>query len=178
MGTIYREIRQTRPFARREEEALVALFRTTDLLRTAATAVLDRWGISPEQYNALRILRGSHPGGHPTLDVATRMVSRSPNITRLIDKLIVRGFVQRQRSRGDRRVVTLRITSEGLRATAEASTAMGRMILENLSCLNESRLASLIDALDAVRARITQSLHQRAAEAGGSKRSPTGPTPR
>jgi hypothetical protein len=75
MGTIYQELRQTKPFPTLGEEAFVTLLRTSDFIRTSAETVLAPWNLSVEQYNVLRILAGSTDGCHPTLEIASR---RSP----------------------------------------------------------------------------------------------------
>lgn len=154
MGTIYKEIKQTRPFAHPHEEAFVCALRTTDLLRSSLEKVLAAWGISVEQYNALRILAGAPSAGHPTLEVAARMVSRAPNITRLVDKLIEKRLVRRDRISEDRRIVQIRITPEGLKVLNEANPAVKRRILQMLSSLDESRLKLFIECLDSIRANI------------------------
>ena len=86
-SAIAREIRQTRAFADREDEAAVALLRTVDVLRADLERALAPQSITPQQYNVLRILRGSHPEPLPTLEIAERMIERAPGITRLIDRL-------------------------------------------------------------------------------------------
>ena len=110
---VYAEIEQSRPFARPRQEALVTLTRTADVLRHALERDLAPHGVSPEQYNVLRILRGA--GGElPCSEIAERMVTRVPDITRLIDRLVQTKWVTRRRSRKDRRVVLVRITESGL----------------------------------------------------------------
>ena len=87
MSQLKREIRQNRPFRSRSQEASLGLFRTADLLRRRFHAVLEPKGITQQQYNVLRILRGAGDGGLPTLTIAERMVERTPGITRLLDRL-------------------------------------------------------------------------------------------
>jgi DNA-binding MarR family transcriptional regulator len=152
MGKIAEEIRQTRPFASLEAEAVVTLLRTADVIRTQVEAALKPWGLSGEQYNVLRILRGAPDHTHPTLEIASRMISRAPNITRLIDKLIRKGLVLRQPSAEDRRVVEVRLTPKGLRAVAEATPVLDGLDARLLRCLSEPGLKSLIRSLDQVRA--------------------------
>src|SRR5918992_748846 len=113
------EIHQTKPFASLEEEAFLNLQRTGDALLHGLEAALKPVGLSPSQYNVLRILRGAEAEGLACREVAERMVTRDPDITRLLDRLEARGLVIRARDREDRRVITVRITPEGLRLLQE-----------------------------------------------------------
>ncbi len=89
------EIRQTRPFASASEEASLALLRTSDRLARRIAAMVEPREITAQQYNVLRILRGSHPGRLPTLEIAERMIEQAPGITRLLDRLEAKGLVVR-----------------------------------------------------------------------------------
>jgi DNA-binding MarR family transcriptional regulator len=154
MANIYHEIKQSRPFDFVEEEAFVTLLRTTDMLRSIVEGVLDRWGISAEQYNVLRILGGAGMEGHQTLEVAARMISRAPNITRLLDKLISKGLVKRERSKDDRRVVVVKITKEGERVLKEANVPVREKIVGVIGCLSGGEIKSLTRCLDSIRANV------------------------
>src|SRR5712691_4628287 len=113
-GIVARELKQRRSFASQEEEVLLGL-------RIAAARIMEPWEkflkataeLTPNQYNVLRILRGSHPTRLPCGDIAERMIARDPDITRLVDRLSRRGLVTRGRSRRDRRVVEVGITEKG-----------------------------------------------------------------
>ncbi len=98
------EIQQTKPFESLEEETCLNLQRTAEALMHGLEAGLKPAGLSPSQYNVLRILRGAG---------AERMVTRDPDMTWLLDRLEARGLVMRARDRADRRVITVRITPEG-----------------------------------------------------------------
>src|SRR5438309_9283104 len=80
-----------------EQEVFLNLWRTYDRLRALEDELFARYDLTAQQYNALRLLRGEHPAGLPTLALAGRLVSRAPDITRLIDKLESRGLVERDR---------------------------------------------------------------------------------
>jgi DNA-binding MarR family transcriptional regulator len=108
------EIKQNRPWSGPAEEALVSVMRTAAVLRRLLTQQVEPFGISPAQYNVLRILRGARPEGLPTLAVRDRLVEEAPGITRLIDKLERAKFVARDRTGRDRRTVRVRITPAGL----------------------------------------------------------------
>jgi MarR family transcriptional regulator, organic hydroperoxide resistance regulator len=116
------EIRQTRPFASLEQEAYLGILRTAALLDHAVAEALKPHGITPTQYNVLRILRGAGAEGLPTLTVRARLIEEAPGITRLIDKLETAGLVQRDRTGKDRRTVRCRITTAGLDVLSRLDT--------------------------------------------------------
>jgi DNA-binding MarR family transcriptional regulator len=107
------EIQQTKPFESFEEETFLNLQRTAEALMHGLEAGLKPAGLSPNQYNVLRILRGAGAEGLACGGIAERMVTRDPDMTRLLDRLEARGLVMRARDRADRRVITVRITPEG-----------------------------------------------------------------
>lgn len=117
--TLQEELEQSRPFATPSEEVAVAVLRTAALLRRAFAQRIEPSGISPAQYNVLRILRGAGGEGLPTLAVRDRLIEEAPGITRLIDKLESAGLVRRDRTAKDRREVRCCITSLGLAALDE-----------------------------------------------------------
>ena len=154
-SAIQREIKQGKRFAGPDEEAAVALLRTVDILRADLERALAASGLTPQQFNVLRILRGSHPEPMPTLEIAERMIERAPGITRLIDRLESAGLVSRKRCPGDRRIVHCAITSAGLAKLAAADgpvAAVGRARVRRLS---KSELAKLLQLLDRVREDVT-----------------------
>lgn len=102
-----------RRFDSREQEAFLNLWRTYDQLRALEDALFERHELSAQQYNALRLLRAEHPATLPTLILSSRLISRAPDITRLLDKLAERGLIQRERLAENRRVVQVGITEAG-----------------------------------------------------------------
>jgi len=108
-----RRIRQNR-FESPAQEALLNLMVAADHLRSRLEQVCSGFGLSASQYNVLRILRGVHPEGHPRCEIARRMLERAPDVTRLIDRLVKRGWVARDRCERDRRLSISRITAAGL----------------------------------------------------------------
>jgi DNA-binding MarR family transcriptional regulator len=112
---IENEIRQTRPFASRQQEAHIALGRTWALLDHAFNEALRPHGITTTQYNVLRILRGAGKDGLCRAEIMERMIARVPDATRLLDRLEDAGLISRERSEVDRRYVTTTITRAGLR---------------------------------------------------------------
>ena len=144
------DIRQKRPFARRAEEATVGLLLTADVVRRWGESLIAPHSVTLQQYNVLRILRGSRPDGLPTLEIAARMLERAPGITRLLDRLERKGLIRRQRCPGDRRQVLCVITDQGL-AQVDAVTAAIRRVRQPMNRLSQKDLGRLIRLLDAVR---------------------------
>lgn len=145
------EIKQTVPFAGPEVEAYLNLQRTADLLRRQASELLKPFGLSPTGYNVLRILRGSGEAGLPCSDVANRLVSHDPDVTRLADRLAEARLLTRERKTRDRRVVVLRITPEGLDLLTRLDAETVALSKRQLSHLGESGLDSLIRLLEQAR---------------------------
>ena len=148
---IQAEIQQTKPFSNLEEEALVSLQRTADQLAGRLSDMLKPHGLSPTQYNALRVLRGAGDGGRACSEIAERMINRDPDITRLVDRLERRGLVARSREKRDRRVIITRITPAGLdllRGLDRPIEEFNRKLLGNLG---EPQLRTLIKLLEAAR---------------------------
>jgi DNA-binding MarR family transcriptional regulator len=152
-GRIAEEIRQARPFASVEREAAVTLLRTGDVLRHAIESALRPWDVSPEQYNVLRILRGASAEGLPTLEIAERMLARSPNITRLVDKMVEKGLAERRAAAGDRRVVRVAATRKAHALLVELDAAT-EALLAKLAPIPASRLRTLVKLLDDLRQRL------------------------
>jgi DNA-binding MarR family transcriptional regulator len=145
------EIKKRKPFEHPEEEAFLNLFRTTTLLQADFERLFKRCGISEPQYNVLRILRGAGPGGLPSTEIAGRMITRVPDITRLVDRLEVAKLVERCRTPEDRRVVIVKIVAKGLEVLAGLDEPITRLHLRQLGHLTRQELAELNRLL--VRAR-------------------------
>ncbi len=152
MGTIRDEIRQTKPFESAADEAVVTLLGTADRVRTTLSAATEAHGITLQQYNVLRILRGAGPVGLPTLDIAARMIEDSPGITRLLDRLEARGLVRRVRCPEDRRQVLGHATDKALRLLAALERPLAEAIRHSLAPLDAAGTGELVRLLDAVRA--------------------------
>jgi DNA-binding MarR family transcriptional regulator len=145
-----------RPAARRfdslEQEVFLNLWRTYDRLRASEEELFARYDLTPQQYNVLRLLRGEHPRPLPTLALARRLVSRAPDITRMIDKLQQRGLVRRERPRDNRRVVRVAITPGGLELLRDSRAAVRRLHAEQLGHLGRPQLRQLATLLRQARA--------------------------
>lgn len=115
MGHILRErIKQTVPFEDEAQEAMLNLFVASAHVRRRVEAACAEFDLQFSHHNILRILRGVHPEGHPRCEISERMLDPSPDVTRLIDKLVERGLVDRSRSEEDRRMTIHTITENGL----------------------------------------------------------------
>ncbi len=146
--------RDQRPSAACAEEAVfLELLRTTDLLSRALAQVLKTENLSGTQYNVLRILRGA-PEGLPCGEIASRMITRDPDVTRLLDRLEKRGLVSRCRETRDRRTVLTRITPAGLKLLSRLDQPVQSTHRRQLGPLGQKRLQELAQLLLAARAAI------------------------
>lgn len=145
------EIHQRRPFSSIQDEALISIFVTWDLLSRNLTRVLRKQGLSLPQYNVLRILRGAGPDGLPLMTIAQRMVVRYPNITRLTDRLETIGWIRRERSTRDRRVVRAFVTQEGLELLDALQEDVASTTQQVMRGAGEEDLGRLVAILEAVR---------------------------
>jgi len=134
-----------------EQEAFLSLWRTYDRLRALEDEFFRPYDLTPQQYNVLRLLKAQHPGLLPTLDVANRLVSRAPDITRMLDKLEQRGLVSRVRSESDRRTVLVGITPAGVQLLAEMHEPLRACHEQQLGHLPPEALRQLIELLRQVR---------------------------
>lgn len=150
-SAIQRELKQNKPFSTIEEEAGVTLFRTVDVIRGEMERKLGTDGITLQQFNVLRILRGSHPEAMPTLEIADRMIERAPGITRLLDRLEAAKLVSRKRCREDRRRVLCSITAAGLAELARVEGPLRETGRQRLGRLSKADLAKLVEMLDRLR---------------------------
>jgi DNA-binding MarR family transcriptional regulator len=149
---LQQELQQTRPFESLAHEAVLGVLRTADQLKRRLIEVLEAQGVSTQQYNVLRILRGAGSQGIPTLEIGDRMIERSPGITRLIDRLEERGWADRLRCASDRRVVYCRITDSGLALLDSLDRPMQEIDAVIMQPLEEQEQRLLIGLLDRVRA--------------------------
>jgi DNA-binding MarR family transcriptional regulator len=133
-----------------EEAVFLELLRTTDMLTRRLVTVLKGDDLSSNQYNVLRILRGS-PEGLPCGEIASRMITRDPDITRLLDRLEKRNLISRCRETKDRRMVMARITAEGLKLLSRLDEPVQEAHRKQLGHLGRGRLRALAELLQAAR---------------------------
>jgi DNA-binding MarR family transcriptional regulator len=145
------EIRKSKPFAVLEEEAFLNVLRTADALSRQAESLIQHAGLSTTQYNVLRILRGAGNGGLPCGQVVERMITRDPDMTRLLDRLEKRKLISRARDTADRRVVRAKIASAGLELLATLDQPLPAMHRKMLGHMGKERLRQLITLLEEVR---------------------------
>ena len=139
------ELRKQKPFEIPEQEAGLNIARTADLMSLAFTRMFRPYGLSEPLYNILRILRGVGGKGLPCLEIAERMVTAAPDITRLIDRLVKMGLVTRERHAEDRRVIHVQVNEAGLELLARLDepvvtlhkTLLGHLTRKELAEINQ-----------------------------------------
>jgi DNA-binding MarR family transcriptional regulator len=153
--SIAHEIRQTKPFRSLQEQVVLNLMLTTRMVEADWAQYLRRTeGISPSQYNILRILRGARPKPMKISDIGERMVTRDPDVTRLVDRLIKQGLVRRERDTEDRRVVLVEITGTGLTLLSRLDQQVTQHIVAAMAGLKPQQLRALDTLLNEIRAGI------------------------
>lgn len=150
-STLREELKQNKPFNSLEQEALLSVVRTSAALMDKFELFLRPYGITSTQYNVLRILRGAEPEGLCRNDLRDRMLTRMPDVTRLLDRMEEAGLVERTRDTEDRRMVTSRITKQAL----QLLTTLDPIVAENekqfFSGISPDQIQMLIDVLESIR---------------------------
>ena len=152
--TLRRELKQTRPFKSLEEEALLSVERTAAVLLHRLSDTFKVHDITVTQYNALRILRGAGTAGLSRNDIRDRLVAPVPDVTRLLDRLEDAGLVERERAQSDRRIVTTRITIQGLELVHKLDAPVAESNRKQLGHMNRAQLKTLIDLLALARSAL------------------------
>ena len=150
-GKVAQEIVQTKPFVCREEEAFLNLARTHEHIMQGFSELFREFHISTTQYNVLRILRGAGSEGLNCTEAAQRLISHDPDITRLFDRLEVRGLIARSRSTADRRVVQATITEQGLDILIKLDQPVFDLHAQQMQNLNAGEMEELIRLLELMR---------------------------
>jgi DNA-binding MarR family transcriptional regulator len=151
MAALKQEIAQQRPFSSIEEEALLNVMRTSDCLQRAFVRRTRHWGITPTQYNVLRILRGAQPQGLTCSEVGERMITAVPDITRLLARMKAQKFIRQQRDKKDRRVVWTQISATGLELLSNIDPEITQIPGELLGHLDRKELDEFIRLLELAR---------------------------
>lgn len=151
VSALRKELRQKRPFETAEQEAFLSVLRTAAVLTDELEQILKPEGLSLAQYNVLRILRGAEPHGLCRNEVRDRMLTRMPDMTRLLDRMEKAGLVARARSHTDRRLVTTRITGRALQVLDLVEDAVVKKHRDRFGHLSKSEVRELITVLDRVR---------------------------
>lgn len=151
------ELQMAKPFISQQHELVVGLLFTAERLRDYFANICQRYDITTQQYNMLRILRGSHPGALSCSEINSRMIQRSPDITRLIQRLELAGYVTRSRDSKDNRIVRTHIQPSGIELL-ESMDADIRTMNDVFGVLTEEQQIALIAVLQAIRADINTRL--------------------
>ena len=136
-----------------EDQIFVAILKTADGLSQQAEQLIKSAGLTMAQYNVLRILRGAEPEGLLCRGISDRMISRDPDITRLLDRMETHGWITRQREKEDRRVVKTRITEEGLAVLKKLDQPVRELHKGQFSHMSASQLKMLAKLLEEVEKR-------------------------
>jgi MarR family transcriptional regulator, organic hydroperoxide resistance regulator len=153
-GKLQHELGKRKPFECAEEEAFLSIIRTADVLARTASEMFKPHDLSPTQYNVLRILRGTCPAGTSGLacgTIADQMLTRDPDMTRLLDRLEKRGLISRSREEKDRRVVRTCITDKGLDVLKELDPVIADCHRKQLGHMSGEQLRQLIELLEVAR---------------------------
>jgi DNA-binding MarR family transcriptional regulator len=155
MAKLMHEIRKTRPFESREQEVFLNVMRTAEALAEGADAVLKPSGLSRTQYNVLRILRGAEAccgqTGLACREIGERMVTRDPDITRLLDRMEKAGLIVRERAKADRRVIKTAVTPKGLAILKQLDAPVMAMHKRLLGHMGDKKLSTLSELLEEAR---------------------------
>lgn len=146
------ELRQTKPFSSLGEEVFLNLLKTADWVDRRLTEVLKPSGLSPTQYNVMRILRGAGREGMACREIGERMITRDPDITRMLDRLQKRGLIRRRRQPQDRRVILTTITPAGLELLAGLDEPLAQAQKQELAHMDAGSLKALSRLLEEARA--------------------------
>lgn len=152
MQKVLESTSRTLRFDSTEQEVFLNLWRTFDRLKVLEEKLFSRYDLTAQQYNALRLLRAAHPDSLQTLALAGRLISRAPDITRLLDRLEERGLIQRERPMEDRRMVQVRITPAGIALLQEMADALRECHRQQLGHLSTEEQHMLITLLRKARA--------------------------
>jgi len=155
-GKLQNEIGKREPFTSIEEEMSLNLLRSADRVTGYFEGPMKAAGLTPTQYNVLRILRGVSPQPIACQEIARRMITRDADLTRLLDRLERRGFIQRERQTDDRRVVHIMITPAGLSLLSGLDSTVTEMNKNVFGNLGTERLNALIELLEQVREQVEQ----------------------
>ena len=151
MKSLKDEIKQKKPFSSIQEECFLNLMRSMSVLEKPVLELMKARGTTPAQYNVLRILAGADKSGLTCGEIKERMLTRVPDLTRMIDRLLKDGLVDRTRSDNDRRVVRVVITSDGRKVATSLKPELAGLHKDMLSHMSDSELAELNALLTKIR---------------------------
>jgi DNA-binding MarR family transcriptional regulator len=148
------ELRQQKPFKSIQQEAQLNVVRTGSMLVDAFEQMLKPYGITAAQFNVLRILRGAAPEGLCRNELRERLLTRMPDVTRLLDRMVDAGLVERAREGEDRRRVRTRMTPKARKLVDKLDKIVAEEHQRRFGHLGKDRLRELIDTLTEVRQKL------------------------
>ena len=149
--SIVEELKQARPFASKAQEATIALLRTADVVRRGLARVVEKERVTLQQYNVLRILRGAGDAPLSALEISERLIEETPGVSRLLERLVTKGLIQRDRSSQDRRRLECSITPKGLELLARLDKPVTRADADAVQSLSAREIAAFNDLLARIR---------------------------
>ena len=153
-ASLRQQLKKKGPFDSLEQEAMLSILRTSDLLENRLARLLRQYDLTPSQYNAMRIMRGEGEP-MPCLEVADRMIQVAPAITRVVDQLVGRGLVEKQQSSEDRRVFLIELTASGTRLLKKLDEPIQSLHQSLLGHVSKSDLKTLNGILETAREEIS-----------------------
>jgi DNA-binding MarR family transcriptional regulator len=151
MSVLEKQGESIRHFDSLEQKAYLSLWRTYDRLWAVENELFSQWELTAQQYNILRLLLASFPRPVPTLSLVSRLISRAPDVTRMLDRLETRGLISRERSSEDRRTIFIAITEKGKRLLKAIARPLQQCHRQQLGHLSEAQLRTLVELLDMAR---------------------------
>jgi len=145
------EIKQGKPFPSKGAEAMLSILRTATILEHEQNEALKPYGVTSTQYNVLRILRGAGENGLCGREIGERLISKVPDVSRLLDRMDEVGLLTRERDPEDRRHVTARISTKGRKVLTDATPALRAVEQKRFRNVGSDVAASLISGLEAIR---------------------------
>ena len=153
MGEILKKRLKQKKFINVEQELALNLFVSSNYLRSKIDNLCNDFKITHAQFNVLRILKGAHPGGYPRGEIIKRMVEPAPDVTRLIDRLVDDGLVERFLSDEDRRLSMARITKKGISLLTKINPKVDELLVEYSSSLSKSEKETVSNILEKLYAK-------------------------
>ncbi len=153
MGEILKKRLKQKKFINVEQELALNLFISSNYLRSKIENLCNDFKITHAQFNVLRILKGAHPGGYPRGEIIKRMVEPAPDVTRLIDRLVDDGLVERFLSDEDRRLSMARITKKGISLLTKINPKVDELLVEYSSSLSKSEKETVSNILEKLYAK-------------------------
>jgi DNA-binding MarR family transcriptional regulator len=153
MGEILKKRLKQQKFSSVEQEGLLNLFIASNYLHSKLDTICNQFKITLAQFNVLRILKGAYPNGYPRGEIIRRMVEPSPDVTRLIDRLVKDGFVERYNTKEDRRLSLARITKKGIHLLSKINPDVDKFISDYSSSLSKSEKEILSNLLEKLYAK-------------------------